>query len=64
MFALCLPRYDACLQCDPSAKSALAMGRLEEADYFIIDYRLPGAINGIDFLTKFASACDIRYTRS
>lgn len=36
----------------PSTEAALAMGQLDTADFFIADFRLPGALNGIDFLNE------------
>jgi PAS domain S-box-containing protein len=34
----------------PSAETALSMADLNAVDFFIVDYRLPGDLNGIDFL--------------
>ena len=35
----------------PSAEDALAQARIEDADFYIVDYRLPG-LNGIQFLDE------------
>jgi PAS domain S-box-containing protein len=36
----------------PNAETALSMGSLDTTDYFIVDFRLSGALNGIEFLDE------------